>query len=91
MNKIIEFAPENNYNTIDFETFCNYMLQVKNFCSAEYRAGYQYGLRRFFHGSNFGEDSHVELLKSKGGKIADGLNDGITGIAPKWKPEDFIV
>ncbi len=67
------------------------MLQVKTFCSAEYRAGYQYGLRRFFHGKCFGEDCHIELLISKGGKVASGLTDGLEGIAPRYKPEDFIV
>jgi len=66
------------------------MLQVKMFCSDEYRVGYQYGLRRFFHGKCYGEDCHIELIKSKGGKIASGLNDGLAGIAPKYKPVDFI-
>lgn len=78
-------------NEINFETFCSYMLKVKNFCSSEYRAGYQYGLRRFYHGKNFGENEHIELLKKKGGKIAEGLLDGLKGEAPKFKPEDFIV
>jgi hypothetical protein len=47
-------------------------------------------LRRFFHGKCYGEDCHIELIKSKGGKIASGLNDGLAGIAPKYKPVDFI-
>ena len=79
------------FSEMSFETFCNYMLQVKTFCSSEYRAGYQYGLRHFFHETNFGENSHIELLKKKGGKAAEGLLDGLKGEAPKYKPEDFIV
>lgn len=84
MNSIENFAPENHYE-LTFETFCNYMLKAKNFYNAEYRAGYQYGLRRFFHGTNFGEDKHISLLESKGGEITAGLLDGLSGKEPKWK------
>ncbi len=91
MNETMNIFPGNHYIEMNFETFCRYMIEVKTFCSVEYRTGYQYGLRRFFHGIAFGYDDHIHLLKSKGGKTASGLMDGLAGIAPTYKTDDFIV
>jgi hypothetical protein len=64
-------------------TFNSYMMQSLQLSSTEYHRGYQYGLRRRFHGENFGEQERFRLMLERGGATAQGLQDGLSGRAPR--------
>ena len=66
-------------------TFTSYMNQSKMLSDPEYYQGYHYGLRRHYHGKNFGDHEIIEKMKKMGGLLTDGLNDGLNGEKPKWK------
>ena len=63
--------------------FNSYMMQAKQLCSPEYLRGYQYGLRRHFHGENFGEEEQFRKMRERGGATAQGLQDGLSGKKPR--------
>ena len=65
------------------DTFRTYMNAVKVLETADYLAGYQYGLRRCWHGARFGEDEQIERMRARGGDMAAGVVDGLAGIAPR--------
>lgn len=71
---------------MDEKTFQSYMGRSKFLCSGDYLAGYTRGLRRHYHGKNFGTgeehgkymnpgDHHIEL--------GHGYQDGFNGKPPK--------
>jgi len=60
------------------------MNQSKTLSDPEYYQGYHYGLRRHFHGENFGDNKIIEKMKQRGGKISNGVNDGLAGKKPSW-------
>ena len=64
-------------------TFSSYMNQSKILSTSEYYQGYHYGLRRHYHGENFGDNEVIKKMKQRGEKIADGVNDGLVGKKPK--------
>lgn len=64
--------------------FSSYMNESETLSHPEYYQGYHYGLRRHYHGENFGENKKIEIMKNRGGKIAEGVNDGLAGKQPKW-------
>ena len=68
---------------MDFKTFQSYILMSNTLCNLDYLQGYQYGLRRNYHGENFGEDKMIAIIKSKNNEITAGLNDGLAGNKPK--------
>jgi len=66
------------------QAFRHYMGAVKALDNGtDYGRGYQYGLRRHYHGERFGEDARIALMLSKGGDLAEGVNDGLDGRAPR--------
>jgi len=40
----------------------------------KYFQGYHYGLRRHYHDDNFGDNKIIEIMKNRGGLIADGIS-----------------
>ena len=67
---------------MDQSQFSSYMLQSKQLSSPEYYQGYHYGLRRYYHGENFGESEKTEIMQHRGGQIAAGVTDGLEGKRP---------
>lgn len=66
-------------------TFSYYMGAVKALDDGtDYRRGYEYGLRRHFHGTRFGEDTTIARMQERDGDLAEGIRDGLAGRAPKW-------
>jgi len=58
----------------------------------DYGAGYQRGLRRHYHGDNFGTtDEHESWMAISGARQAqgDGYRDGFAGLPPnaEWSPK----
>jgi len=75
----------NRKENMNQSTFTSYMNQSKILSSPEYYQGYHYGLRRYYHGDNFGEDKIIEKMKNRGEEIADGVNDVRYGKKPDTK------
>ena len=72
-------------NETKFKTF---MLAAKT-VGGDYSRGYQRGLRRFYHGENFGTDSEHEKFMSLGlngdhrAEMGDGYRTGAAGEPPR--------
>lgn len=59
----------------------------ENACSQEeidYLLAYRYGLRRCYHGDEFGSDDIVAAMIRRGGATKDGFNDGLAGKPIDW-------
>lgn len=66
------------------ETFIHFMnIAEYDIRDNDYYIGYIYGLRRFYHGKNFGEDKKISLLRNRGGGHLQGIADGMAGISPR--------
>jgi hypothetical protein len=65
--------------------FAAYMNQSKILSNPEYYQGYHYGLRRHYHGDNFGDNEIIKKMKNRGGEISVGVNDGLNGRKPKYE------
>lgn len=66
------------------ETFIRFMNMSSSVMKDEnYCVGYQYGLRRFYHGKKFGEDKIISLLRQKGNGYLQGVADGLAGVEPR--------
>lgn len=65
-------------------TFRSYMSAVKALGDGgDYRRGYEYGLRRHYHGDQFGDTALLARMIERGGDLAEGVNDGLDGRAPR--------
>lgn len=64
-------------------TFRRYMGACRALCSGDYRRGYEYGLRRHYHGERFGDTSIIEKMLARGGDLAAGTGDGLSGRGPR--------
>lgn len=68
---------------MEHETFVTYMQFSKALSTPRYYQGYHYGLRRHYHGKNFGDNEIMEKMQSFGDDMTDGFNDGLKGLKPK--------
>ncbi|TDG05111.1 hypothetical protein E1N52_27130 [Paraburkholderia guartelaensis] len=46
----------------------------------DYLHGYRYGLRRCYHGKEFGSDAEIAQMLSREGAMQDGFRHGLVGI-----------
>ena len=68
---------------MNHNTFTTYMHASKTLSSPRYYQGYHYGLRRHYHGDNFGDNGIIKKMKSFGDEMTEGINDGLEGKRPK--------
>lgn len=62
------------------------MAAAKSSASVDYTTGYRRGLRRHYHGENFGtEAEHAQwiLLCDHRQELGEGYRDGFAGLAPR--------
>jgi hypothetical protein len=72
---------------IDQVTFKKLMRIVNSVKSTEYKHAYKYGLRRFYHGSDFGDPDLITKMKTHADpEIVRGITDGLTGEVPSNRP-----
>jgi hypothetical protein len=65
------------------QIFKHYMSAARTLhAGTDYLRGYQYGLRRHYHGENFGDDATIDGYKKRGGGLSDGVCDGLAGNPP---------
>lgn len=69
------------------QTFIRLMNFIKSIAieNQDYATGYQRGLRRHYHGENFGtDDEHEKFMALEGnrGEIGRGYRDGFNGLEP---------
>jgi len=78
-NNPVEPEPEK----MDEQTFRHLMMSAKALETGDYLAGYRYGLRRCYHGEQFGEAEQFDRMRERCGELAEGLRDGLAGLAPQ--------
>lgn len=64
-------------------TFRHLMGACRALCEGDYRRGYEYGLRRHYHGERFGDTAILEKMLAQGGDLAGGCGDGLSGHEPR--------
>jgi len=70
---------------MDLSQFKAYVRQAEFLSDSDYRRGYAYGLRRFYHGETFGDNIIIATMKERGGLLKEGIIDGLTGRGPANK------
>lgn len=68
------------------QLFSTYMQSAKSLHEGDYLAGYLRGLRRFWHGENFGEPGEHEkwmAMSDHRQDMGDGYRDGFAGKPPR--------
>jgi len=70
---------------MDLSQFKSYIRQAEFLNDPDYRRGYCYGLRRFYHGEKFGDNIVINAMKDRGGLLKEGIIDGLTGREPANK------
>ena len=70
---------------MDLNQFKSYIRQSEFLSDPDYRRGYCYGLRRFYHGETFGDNIIIATMKERGGLLKEGIINGLTGRGPANK------
>jgi hypothetical protein len=68
--------------------FESLMNRARALCSGDYLAGYQRGLRRYYHGEKFGTQAEHEKFLNPGehrAELGRGYRDGFAGKPPAVK------